>query len=101
MAPDALPSPPPLVQIHSHLRKLARVAGPFGGVGYGSLSEIGTGGSEIVRALTSANPVLSISWSITGDVEAMVVPRGIALPAAAQGPVSTGRFAPVASVVKP
>ena len=31
----------------------------------------------------------------------MVVPRGIAFPAAAQGPASPGRFAPVASAVNP
>jgi hypothetical protein len=31
----------------------------------------------------------------------MTVPRGSASPAAAQGPVSTGRFAPAASAVNP
>ena len=31
----------------------------------------------------------------------MVVPRGIAFPAAAQSPVPVGRFAPVASAMNP
>jgi hypothetical protein len=83
------------------LRQLVGVAGALGGADHGSLCEIQTSGSEIVRPLTSANPALSISWSVSGDVEATVVPRGIAFPAAAQGPVSAGRFAPVASAVNP
>ena len=81
--------------------KLVRIAGAFGCVGHGVLFFFGRCGCGAVLPFTKAYPLRSICWAISGDVEAIVVPSGIAFPAISQGPSSTGRFVPVASTVNP
>src|ERR1700721_921881 len=87
--------------IDDQLRQLDWVAGTFGSLAHGLLHPLCSGGCDTERPLTSAYPLRSICRSISGDVEAMVIPRGIALPAFSHGRSSVGRLSPVSFTVNP
>jgi hypothetical protein len=70
-------------------------------VGHGVLSPLRSRGGDTEWPCTSAYPARSICRPISGEVEAMVTPRGIAMPTLSHGPPSGGRLPPVSSTVNP
>jgi hypothetical protein len=75
--------------------------GGVGSAGHGLMSALGIRTVDTEWLLTNANPLASIALAISGDVDAIVVPRGMAVPASTHGPSPAGRLAPLGSVVKP
>jgi hypothetical protein len=72
----------------------------FGGFRHGVLL-LRRGGGNVEWPATSANPFRPTCWAIFGEVDAIVVPRGIAFSVHSHGPSLDGRFDPVGSVVNP